>query len=89
MTRDGTVDRVLRIVAGIAGESRAPVDAGPDTPLAEGGFWLDSTALLEVLVACEEEFDVIFDPDTDLSSDALRTAGSLAASIGRQRRTRE
>jgi acyl carrier protein len=81
MTHDLLVARVLSIVAGIAGGNRSPADAGPDTPLSDGGFWLDSAALLEVILACEEAFDVVFDPETDLSREALSTVGTLAASI--------
>jgi acyl carrier protein len=81
MTPDLLLARVLAIVAGIAGEERSPAAAGPDTPLTEGGFWLDSVALLEVILACEEEFEIIFDPETDLTSEALGTVGALAASI--------
>jgi acyl carrier protein len=81
MTPDLLLARVLAIVAGIAGEGRSPASVGPDTPLTEGGFWLDSVALLEVILACEEEFEIVFDPETDLTREALGTVGALAASI--------
>src|SRR5262249_14369908 len=56
MTNDSIVERVHAIVNQIAGPGRTPDDAGPDTPLGESGYWLDSVDVLEVLVACEHEF---------------------------------
>lgn len=70
--------RVYTIVVGIAGPARTPTDAGPDTPLHEDGFWLDSVETLEVVMACEEEFGVVFDWERELSADAVRTSGRLA-----------
>lgn len=72
------VERVQAIVCGIAGPHRTPVDAGSRTRLGEGGFWLDSTDLLEVLIACESEFGIVFDSTTDLTVETLSTLGSLA-----------
>ena len=37
--------------------------------------------LLEVIVACETEFGITFEPASDLLDDALRTLGTLAAVI--------
>ena len=78
---DQLVDRVLGVVARIAGPQRTPAAPGPDTPLAEGGFWLDSAALFEVVLACEAEFDVRFDAETDLFPDRLMSVATLADSI--------
>jgi acyl carrier protein len=89
MTPDLLLARVLAIVAGIAGEGRTPAAAGPDTPLTEGGFWLDSVALLEVILACEEEFRIVFDPESDLTREALGTIGALAGSIRDKQAHRE
>jgi len=61
-----------------AGPTRTPPGAGPDTPLGGGGFWLDSVDLVEVIVACETEFAVTFDGETDLTMEALGTARTLA-----------
>ena len=77
---DPIVRRVQAIVAGVAGP-RAPVDATADTPLGEDGFWLDSIATLELIVACEEEFGVVFDGHSELTDAALRTVRSLAELI--------
>ncbi len=70
------------IVAGVVGARRAlPADMGANTPLAEGGLWLDSLELLEVIVACEVEFGIIFEPAKDLLGDGLETLETLAALV--------
>ncbi len=81
MTGDSTVERIQAIVAGIARPDRTPPDAGTATPLGEGGFCLDSVDLLQVIVACEEQFGILFEPETDLTRETLRTVGSLAAVV--------
>ena len=78
MIADTVVERVQAIVCGIVGPHRTPVDAGPRTSLGEGGFWLDSIDLLEVIIACESEFGIVFDSATDLTKRTLSTLGSLA-----------
>ena len=84
MTGDDTITRVIALASRVAGPERTPRDAGSDTPLAEAGFWLDSVGLLELVVACEAEFKVAFDPERDLTVDALATVGSLAVVIERK-----
>ena len=79
------VDRVLDLVLGVAGPARRPADAGPDTPLGDGGFWLDSVDLVEVAVACEHEFAVLFEGEADLTPETLATARSLAGLIAGKR----
>jgi acyl carrier protein len=83
VTGDRILDRVQAVVARIAGPSRTPRDAGPDTPLGEGGYWLDSVDLLEVIVACEKEFG-LFDDERDLTTEGLGTARNLAEVIRRK-----
>ncbi len=78
---DPVLERVQRVVVKTAGAARTPPDAGPDTPLGEAGFWLDSVDLVEVVVACESEFGVTFEGETDLTAESLRTVRSLAAMI--------
>ena len=78
MITDPVLERVQAIVCGIAGPHRTPVDAGPRTRLGGEGFWLDSIDLLEVIIACESEFGIVFDSVTDLTAGTLRTIGSLA-----------
>ena len=77
MTSPLTLERVQAIVAHAAGPDRTPIDAGPGTPLMDGGFWLDSVHLLEAVIACESEFGVIFDPDTDFTGPHLNTVQTL------------
>lgn len=84
MTPQGVVDRVLSIVSAVAGPRRTPPDAGADTRLAEDGYWLESVELLEVLVACEETFNIDFDPDLDVTQETLRSIGTLAGVIQRK-----
>lgn len=75
------LDRVVALATAIAGPARAPSAPGPKTPLAEDGFWLDSIALLDLLVACETAFGVELDSTTDIRPDVLRTVGSLSRAI--------
>ena len=84
MSDDDVVGRVLKVVAAIAGAGRTPAEAGPATPLQEGGFWLDSVGLLETVLACEEEFGANLDRETDLADGGLLTVGGLAAAIRRK-----
>jgi acyl carrier protein len=51
----------------VAGPSRTPPDSGPQTPLSGAGLRLDSVELLEVVVACECEFGIMFDATRDLA----------------------
>jgi acyl carrier protein len=78
---DSVLARVQRVAARIAGPARTPPDAGPDTPLGEGGFWLDSVDLVEVIVACEEEFGLTFEAEVDFTPEALATVKNLSALI--------
>lgn len=78
---DAVLARVHAVVARTAGAARTPPDAGPDTPLGEAGFWLDSVDLVELAIACEEEFHVAFDGETDLTPETLATVRSLATLI--------
>ena len=77
MTEDRCLERVQAIVTRVAGLERTPPHAGPDTALGDDGFWLDSIAMLEMLVACEEEFGIVFDWQTELTPQALTTIRSL------------
>jgi acyl carrier protein len=78
---DPILERVQRVVVRTAGAARTPPDAGPDTPLGEAGFWLDSVDLVEVVVACECEFGVAFEGERDLTAENLSTVRSLATMI--------
>jgi acyl carrier protein len=86
VTSPGTLLEAMRaLVIRVVGPSRAPAESGPATPLSEGGFWLDSVELLEVVVACESEFDITFDATRDFAGDAFETLGTLAALVDRKR----
>lgn len=77
MTRTATLEEVVCIVERTAGSDRSPAGAGRDTPLADGGFWLDSVDLLETVLACEEAFGVVFDSGVDFDDQSLKTVGTL------------
>ena len=79
------LERVQTVVVQVAGPTRTPPDAGPDTPLGDGGFWLDSVDLVEVVVACESEFEVSFEGETDLTRQALHSVRTLAELIESKR----
>src|SRR4030095_7776731 len=69
MSDEATLEGVRAIVMRMA--NRGALDAGPGTPLTEGGFELDSLNLLRALLACEETFGVAFEPDTDFTDETL------------------
>lgn len=77
MTNELSLEAVQALVTRIAGPSQSPSNAGPDTPLLEGGFGLDSVHLLDAIIACEREYGVVFEPRTDFTAEALRTVRSL------------
>jgi acyl carrier protein len=81
MTADAILSETLAILSRIAASIRTPADVGPATPLTDGGFWLDSVEILEVVVACEERFGVVFDAEMDLTTETLKTVENLAAVI--------
>ena len=85
MSNPSIVERVLEIVIAAAGATRTPADAGPDTPLCDGGFWLDSIGLLETVLACEAEFKIDFDPATEISRTQEITVRTLVAIIETRR----
>lgn len=83
---DDILRRVQAIVTSVAGEKRVPPDAGPDTPLGDGGYWLDSVDVLEVILGCEEAFATRLDQDPDLTAEALQSARTLADLIRKRAR---
>jgi len=88
MRRPVALEAVEALVAQVAGPDRIPAGAGPDTPLKDGGYWLDSASLLEVIIACEAEFGVALEPDTDFTDEALATPRALFALISARRASR-
>ena len=76
MSDEPTIEGVQAIVMRVANRA-ATVDAGPDTALTDGGLDLDSLNLLRALLACEETYQVAFEPDTDFTDQTLKTVGTL------------
>ena len=72
------------IVTRVVGAARVPSDVGADTRLSEGGLWLDSMELLQVVLACEAQFGITFKPAEDLIGNGLETLGTLADVIRRR-----
>jgi acyl carrier protein len=81
MTGDPTFDRVRALVGRLAGPERTPASIGPETPLSDGGFHLDSVELLEVMLACEGELGMTFDSDPTATVHALQTLGTLTSAV--------
>jgi acyl carrier protein len=76
---------IRALVIRVAGASRAPERSGAATPLSDGGFWLDSVELLELVVACEDAFGITFDATRDFDAGAFATLGTLAALVDEKR----
>jgi acyl carrier protein len=80
---DSVVGRLCALIAST--RQSALGEVALDTPLGDRGVGLDSLDLFHLLVACEREFSVTFDPGLDLTPDALTTVGSLAELIHAKR----
>jgi acyl carrier protein len=73
---DRTID-IVRRASGLPPEE--PIQA--DTGLVGSGLWLDSVAVLEVLMALEKEFGIELDRSTLSREGTLDTVGSLAGVV--------
>jgi acyl carrier protein len=78
------LDRLREVLVRVIGAARVPDDIGVDVPLAEDGLGLDSVELLQVVLGCEAEFGITFEPAQDLIGDGLKTVGTLAELIRRR-----
>ncbi len=78
------LDRLRGVIAGVVGAARVPSGVGAHTALAEGGLWMDSVELLQVVLASEAEFGVVFEAAEDLTAQGLETLGTLADLIRRR-----
>ena len=76
---------MLEVIAAATGPERRPAQTDAATPLFDGGYWLTSVDMLEIVLACEAEFDVTFDEGADLAPGTLRTVGDLVALVERKR----
>ena len=80
---DRILEMVSEIVARVAGPHRTPAAVAAATRLAED-YWLGSVELLEVVIACENAFDIVFDAEQDVANHAFETLGSLADTVRRK-----
>jgi acyl carrier protein len=76
VTHEALLQSIRSLVERVAGPSRSPLHAGPDTRLAEG-YWLDSVELLELVISCESRFGITFDEARDFENGNLSTLGTL------------
>lgn len=83
--REGQDDvaRLVAILTRVAGPDRTPDRVGPETLINEGGFWLDSADLLEVVLACEDAFSVNLDPATVFADGSALTVTGIMDAIHR------
>lgn len=79
-----TIDAVKHVVVDTLGiEDRSSrIDAS--TQLFGGLPELDSLAVLELVTALEEQFDIVID-DSDFSGEVFETLGSLASFVDQKR----
>jgi acyl carrier protein len=82
------LDRLRGVIAGVTGVARLPAELGAETALADGGLWLDSVELLQVVLAAEAEFGIVFEAGEDLVGDGLQTLGTFADLIQRRSASR-
>lgn len=80
---DDVLKRIIAIVTRVAGPERTPADVDTGTRLTDG-FWFDSIEMLDVVIACELDFGIVFNESRDLTPAALETIGTLAALIERR-----
>jgi acyl carrier protein len=73
---DGIFLRARAVIERIVGAERLPSEVTPGTRLVDD-YWLDSVEMLEVLLACEVEFGIVFAESGDLDGTRLETVGSL------------
>ena len=84
MDDKAALEGLRAIVTCVVGAARMPAGVSADTPLSDGGLWLDSMELLQVVLACETQFGITFQPAEDLIGDGLSTFGTLVDVIRRR-----
>ena len=81
---DAVLARVLSLLGDVVGPERTPAAAHAGTALGADGFWLDSVAMLEAIIRCEEAFGVVLDITRAFGPGGPATAGDLADAIRKQ-----
>jgi acyl carrier protein len=73
--QEAEFEAIRTIVARVAGPGRIPESVSRETRLGKG-YLLDSVEMLDVVIACETEFDIAFG-EQDLKPSSFETLGSL------------
>ena len=82
-SEDELVDEVIATVVGTLGLQDRADAFSADTGLLDSLAELDSMAIVEVIVALEERFDIVVDED-EITGEVFETMGSLATFVGSQ-----
>lgn len=78
-----SIEQVKFILSDVLALGHRRVTLNADTALLGNLPELDSMAVISVITAMEERFEIAFDDD-EISADAFRTVGSLAALVDRK-----
>ena len=83
MELNGTIGEVRTVVIETLHSRIAPTPT-PSTPLLDSLPELDSMAVLELILALEERFDITIEDD-DITAEMFETLGSLATFVDERR----
>ena len=79
-----TIDQIKTILTDVLSLGDAGRQLTPDSPLLGALPELDSMAVISLIAALEEHFDIAIDDD-DISASTFATLGSLAAFVADKR----
>ena len=79
-----SIEQVKLILADVLALGQRTEALKPDTALLGNFPELDSMAVISVITAMEERFNIAFD-DEEINADAFRTLGSLSMLVDRKR----
>ncbi len=79
-----TIDQIKTILTDVLSLGDAGRQLGADSPLLGALPELDSMAVISLIAALEENFDIAIDDD-DISASTFSTLGSLAAFVDAKR----
>lgn len=79
MTADATAEKLRELLRAVSPVAAGRTEFPEELPLGAGGLGLDSIAVVELLLACEQRFGV--PPDAELLAGAPVTLGRLLAHL--------